>query len=181
MGLERRRPCSASAYWGGFIAAIFLLLQLRQQIGPVAATPHLEPAHDGDLTKSVSFGEFTDDDGSKAGGSDDNSTTMSASPALFSEAWEEQHLAGAVGCDLGRKRYFWRQCGLGSNILREQTTYGRKGSGALEQYIRTYPSISVYCDVPSLTDTSKDAGDLIEALTCRAPTDHCPMSDSLFF
>lgn len=38
---------------------------------------------------------------------------------LFSPAWEAAFSSGDVGCKLGRKRYVWRPCGFGSNVLRE--------------------------------------------------------------
>ena len=40
---------------------------------------------------------------------------------LFSPEWEEVYSSMKVGCHLGRKRYVWRPCGVGSNILREYT------------------------------------------------------------
>ncbi|CAM9512138.1 unnamed protein product [Ectocarpus fasciculatus] len=39
------------------------------------------------------------------------------STGLFSREWEAMYGSGHVGCDLGRKRYYWRPCGLGSNIV----------------------------------------------------------------
>ncbi|CAM9656415.1 unnamed protein product [Scytosiphon promiscuus] len=40
-----------------------------------------------------------------------------STPPLFSKEWEENYGSGHVGCDLGRKRYYWRPCGFGSNIV----------------------------------------------------------------
>ncbi|CAM9470553.1 unnamed protein product, partial [Hapterophycus canaliculatus] len=37
--------------------------------------------------------------------------------ALFSKEWEESYGSGHAGCDLGRKRYYWRPCGFGSNVV----------------------------------------------------------------
>lgn len=120
MVLRRRRPLSSSAGWGGFIAATLFLVHLQQQLGPVAATPRLWTLRVGELEERIPKLKFADDgstDGVADG--DDDSTAISAPPALFSEAWEERYGSEAIGCDLGRKRYYWRQCGLGSNILRK--------------------------------------------------------------
>eukprot|EP00903_Cladosiphon_okamuranus_P021622 g19881.t1 len=119
----------------------FLVLQqLQQQVGPVTATPQLETVRvrdgegrssfgkvvgggDGTPTSALSpaapfSGSGEDQYGSRdVGGGDGTSTADLVPPALFSQAWEEQYGSRDMGCDLGRKRYYWRQCGLGSNIL----------------------------------------------------------------
>ena len=55
-----------------------------------------------------------------------NETAVAAKPAgggeppsLFSPEWEKVYSSGRIGCHLGRKRYVWRPCGFGSNIVRE--------------------------------------------------------------
>lgn len=88
------------------------MLVFQRQIGPGAATPPVPKLVVGELAKnaSSSIGNFADN------GKD---YEAAVSPELFSEAWEEQYASGSFGCGLGRKRFTWRQCGFGSNILRE--------------------------------------------------------------
>ena len=58
-------------------------------------------------------------------GADQNKATVTAKPAakgpppLFSAEWEKVYSSGRIGCHLGRKRYVWRPCGFGSNIVRK--------------------------------------------------------------
>lgn len=40
---------------------------------------------------------------------------------LFSPEWEANWESRGVGCNMGRKRYVWRPCGFGSNVIRELT------------------------------------------------------------
>lgn len=104
----RRRPRSAIPWrgsWGRFIATI---LVLQQRYEPAAATPQFHVLRVEDLAKGTSKSLPT-----FAG----NGNATAAPLELFSEAWEEQYGSGRIGCELGRKRYYWRQCGLGSNIL----------------------------------------------------------------
>lgn len=85
-------------------AIVFLLLQ---HFRALSGTPHLatigvEAHADGHVLGSV---EERHNHGNSTG--------------LFSREWEAMYGSGHVGCDLGRKRYYWRPCGLGSNIIRE--------------------------------------------------------------
>lgn len=63
--------------------------------------------------------------GGSQNGAAPNETTEAAKPArtgppqLFSPEWEKMYSSARIGCHLGRKRYVWRPCGFGSNIVRE--------------------------------------------------------------
>ncbi|CAM9552176.1 unnamed protein product [Ectocarpus sp. 4 AP-2014] len=96
MALWRRRV--------GFTSSAIILL-LLQQFRTLTGTPHLSTigveAHaDGHVLGSV-----------------DKRHSHGNSTGLFSREWEAMYASGHVGCDLGRKRYYWRPCGLGSNIV----------------------------------------------------------------
>lgn len=117
MGIAKnsRRARSYTCCFGRAMLILLLLLQ-QNLVVVVVATPQLGTSlvEANNSSNRGGGGEAVGGGGRMGHG---NSTV--GAPALFSKEWEEQYSSGNVGCTLGRKRYYWRQCGIGSNIVRK--------------------------------------------------------------
>ncbi|CAN0067173.1 unnamed protein product [Pylaiella littoralis] len=94
-----------------------VLMLLLRRILAVADTPHLGTIQVEGLPEDSNELNPRGNLSARGGGGVGHGNSTSGVPALFSKEWEEQYTSGPVGCDLGRKRYVWRQCGFGSNIV----------------------------------------------------------------
>lgn len=112
-GSARRRNCLRA--WAQLLAVVCLAFPGH------FVRAEGEPA----LTVTIVDRESLMRGGSQNGAARNEATAVAAKPAgtgpplLFSPEWEKAYSSSRTGCHLGRKRYVWRPCGFGSNIVRE--------------------------------------------------------------